>query len=505
VVALVEATDDPYAESDLGVFSSQFGLPPCTTANGCFTKATPEGQPGIDPQGYWQAEISLDIQWVHAIAPSAKILLVEAKTQNLSDIVAAIDYASAQPGVHQVSMSWGFQELSNDSTLDSHFQVSGVSFFASSGDCGWYNVDCVANGAHISWPAVSQYVIGIGGSNLSVDAQGNVLSEVAWSYSSGGPSAYFAEPSYQVGFQSYGVRGVPDASYNAGAGVPIYDTPGGGWNSVGGTSAGTPQWAALMAIVNSKRSIPLSSGYGGAVSTLYAAAEGSSYSLDYRDIIKGNNANGHGNLCGAKCKATVGYDLVTGLGSPLANSLVPFLAGLPSSVTSYSVTFSESGLPSGTPWSVVIDGTMAHSGTSSQIVVSGLTQFDITYAVPAVGCKSGCQYAPSPSSGSLQPATQRSVGIVFTKQYYLTVSEVNTGLGACGALFPTSGWYQAGSTVPLTAKWTAGCTWQGWVGTGSGSYTGKGTVIGYTATASVTMSGAIGETGTFTCKSYCQL
>lgn len=506
VVAIVDAYDDPSAESDLGVFSSQFGLPPCTTANGCFTKATPGGQPTTDLG--WAEEISLDIQWAHAIAPSAKILLVEAKTGSLGDMLTAIDYASAQPGVHQVSMSFGLGgEFSNDTAYDTHFQVSGVSFLAASGDCGWSTGGFYCDpGADIEWPAVSPYVVGVGGTVLNVTAQGNVQSEVAWTYSSGGLSAYVTKPSYQVGFQSYGMRGIPDVSYNAGTGVSVYDSLDSGWISLRGTSAGSPQWAALTAIVNSERSVPLSSGPGGADIALYTAATGSNYGPDYRDITSGSNGNGY--KCGNLCRALAGYDFVTGLGSPKANSLVPFLAGL-SLPTSYSVTFSESGLASGTSWSVVTGGNV-YTGTSSQIVVSGVSQFEITYSVPIVNCNSGCRYTPSPSSGNVEVALQTSVGIVFTPWYYLTVTEVNQGLGACGALSPVSGWYQGGSTVPLTAKWATGCTWYGWAGSGPGSFTGKGTITGsptagYTATASITMNGVISETGTFYCKSFCQV
>ena len=177
-IAIVDAYDDPAIAGDLATFSTQFGLPPCTTTNGCFVKAKPQGNPGFS-QG-WALEISLDVEWTHAIAPGARILLVEAKTNSFSNLLGAVDYAARQSGVHQVSLSWGGSEFSSEATYDNHFQVAGVSFFASSGDSG--------NG--VIWPSVSPYVMGVGGTTLNVDSSGNVLSEMAWSGSGGGISRY---------------------------------------------------------------------------------------------------------------------------------------------------------------------------------------------------------------------------------------------------------------------------------------------------------------------------
>jgi len=316
VIAIVDAYDDPNIENDLNVFSAQFGLPSCTTANGCFIKAMPQGKPRSD-QG-WALEISLDVEWAHAIAPGAKILLVEAKSNSLSNLLAAVDYAVNQAGVHVVSMSWGGSEFSGETSYDYHFNVAGVAFFASSGD----------SGHGVIWPAASPYVIGVGGTTLNVDSFGNVISETAWSGSGGGISAYEQEPIYQVnyGINSNGKRGVPDVSYDANpnTGFAVYDSFGyqgqKGWFEVGGTSAGAPQWAALLAIVDSGRSTPLSSINFEVSIAIYNAATGSVYSLNFRDITSGTNGN-----CGTLCTASKGYDFVTGLGSPLANNLVPYL------------------------------------------------------------------------------------------------------------------------------------------------------------------------------------
>lgn len=309
-IAIVDAYDDPNIQNDLTKFSTQFGLPSCTTTNGCLVKATPQGKPHSD-QG-WALEESLDVQWAHAIAPGAKILLVEAKSPSFGNLMGAVDYATSK-GADQVSMSWGGSEFSSELSYDSHFNKNDVSFFASSGDSG--------NGTN--YPAVSPYVVAVGGTTLNVDSLGNVSSETAWSGSGGGISLYESEQSYQTnyGISTNGKRAVPDVSYDANpsTGVPVYDSFGyqgsKGWFQVGGTSAGAPQWAAATAIVNSARSVPMSSSSFGTETLLYQAATGTDYANNYRDITSGSNG----------FNAKTGYDFVTGVGSLLSNDLIPYL------------------------------------------------------------------------------------------------------------------------------------------------------------------------------------
>src|SRR5712692_11771447 len=203
-VAIVDAFNDPNIQSHLNTFDSQFGLPTCTVSNGCLTIATPQGAPRTN-RG-WALEISLDVEWAHAIAPGAKILLVEAVTNSFANLFGAVDYASAR--AHQVSMSWGGSEFSSEVSSDSHFQVSGVTFFASSGD----------GGHGIIYPSASPLVVSVGGTNLNLDSSGNLLSETAWSGSGGGISKDETEPSYQTTYPipaTGGFRGNPDVSYNA--------------------------------------------------------------------------------------------------------------------------------------------------------------------------------------------------------------------------------------------------------------------------------------------------
>ena len=314
-IAIVDAYDDPNAESDLKTFSKTYGLPDCTTANGCFSKVFASGSKVRADQG-WSLEISLDVQWAHAIAPGAKILLVEAPNNQLSSLMSAVDVAVSK-GAMVVSMSWGSSEFSGESGYDNHFSKAGVVFFASSGDSG-----------STSYPAASPYVIGVGGTTLRLDSTGNLISaETAWSGSGGGRSAYENEPSYQ---SSYGItttggkRGIPDVSYNAdpNTGVSVYDSVGyqgqKGWFVIGGTSAGSPQWAALAAIA--APAVPDGNAlYNAASTTTTDPTTGKTeYALNYRDVTSGSNSGGY--------SSGSGYDLVTGLGSPLANNLISYLA-----------------------------------------------------------------------------------------------------------------------------------------------------------------------------------
>jgi subtilase family serine protease len=324
-IGIVDAFDDPDIEADLGVFSAQFGLPACTTGNKCFTKLFAGGRQPIGNTG-WGTEMSLDVEWAHAIAPDAKIVLVEATSASNANLFAAVDVAVAN-GANVVTMSFGGGESAGETQYDSHFTVPGVVFFASAGDGG--------NGAE--YPAASPYVVGVGGTTLSIQSSGAYIGETAWSCNrplgcailggtGGGQSTVEIEPSYQDGVQTSSFRTVPDVAYDAdpATGVPVYDTYGGGaWLQVGGTSMASPQWAALMAIVNSSRvaadkNVMNTSSANNVFTALY------SLTASLHDITSGKNGD-----CGAQCTAGVGYDDVTGLGSPVANTLIPALVALP--------------------------------------------------------------------------------------------------------------------------------------------------------------------------------
>ena len=218
IIGIVDAYDDANAESDLAVFNAQYNLPPCTSSNGCFRKIYGGSKRPV-ANANWALEISLDVQWAHAIAPKATILLVESTTNSLADLLAGVD-AAVRGGASVVSMSWTVGEFSSESRQDNHFVSSGVTFLAASGDAG--------SGA--AYPASSPDVVGVGGTALTLDDSGNYLSEVAWSGSGGGTSAYEREPLYQsllgIPNNARGYRGAPDVSYNANpaTGFAVYDS-----------------------------------------------------------------------------------------------------------------------------------------------------------------------------------------------------------------------------------------------------------------------------------------
>jgi len=212
-----------------------------------------------------------------------------------------------------VSMSWGGDEFAAEANYDSHFHKPGVSFLASSGD----------NGNGVSYPASSPYVLSVGGTTLALDAAGALTkTEKGWQGSGGGISAYEKQPSYQsaLSLATGGMRATPDISADGDpqTGVAVYHAgSGGGWYTVGGTSASAPQWAGVVAVADSLRPIPLATSAKDR-SFVYGAAVTSG---NFRDIKSGKNGT-----CGAHCRAAAGFDLVTGLGSPLLSSLIPVLA-----------------------------------------------------------------------------------------------------------------------------------------------------------------------------------
>jgi subtilase family serine protease len=288
-IAIVDAYDNPNAEADLNKFSGQFGLPTCTTASGCFRKVDQKGgtkYPRFD--GGWALEIALDIQWAHAMAPAANILLVEASTPSFTNLLAAEDYATSK--ANYISNSWGASEFSGEASYDSHFNRPGKSIFVSAGD----------NGLPAEYPSSSPYVISVGGTRLT-KVSGSWV-ESAWTDGGGGCSLYENANSAQSGYSGYaqvacaGKRATPDVSLNAdpASGVSVYMSSKyqgqpGGWYAVGGTSASSPMWAGLSAVT------------AGPVDarTVYGS------SITFRDITSGNNG----------APAVTGFDLATGRGS----------------------------------------------------------------------------------------------------------------------------------------------------------------------------------------------
>ena len=293
-IAIVDAYDDPNAESDLAVYRSQFGLPACTTANGCFRKVDQSGGTHY-PRGNqgWAEEISLDLDMASAICPSCKILLVEATTNAFSNLTAAVDRAAAM-GATVISNSYGGSEYSGEVSDQSHYNHPGIAITVSSGD----------NGYGAEFPASSQYVTAVGGTSLTKASNSRGWTETAWSGAGSGCSAYIAKPSWQTD-AGCARRTVADVSAIAdpNTGVAVYDTyrlhPG-GWLVFGGTSVSAPIIASVYAVAGNTSSIT----YG-------------SYPYSHRtalfDVTSGSNGS-----CGGTylCTAVSGFDGPTGLGTP---------------------------------------------------------------------------------------------------------------------------------------------------------------------------------------------
>ena len=335
-IAIVDAYNAPTIVNDLAVFDQQFGLnaPPSFSV---MNQAGGSSLPSTDTG--WAGEISLDVEWAHAIAPMANIVLVEANSASIQDLIAAVKTARSISGVSTVSMSWGGSEFesfngaefSNQTLLDKYFTTpgghQGVTFIAAAGDTGVYQ------GAQ--WPATSPNVLSVGGTSLyTSDQAGSYNTEFSWSGTSGGFSLYENQPAYQsVAAAGAGVRVSPDVAYDAdpNTGFAVYDSTAdqgfSGWQEVGGTSAGAPQWAGLIAIANQARAAAGKGTLDGATGTLptlyslYSApgtAGYSNYTSYFNDVI------GSGRFRGG---ATPGYDIFTGLGTPKVGPIVSALAG----------------------------------------------------------------------------------------------------------------------------------------------------------------------------------
>jgi Ricin-type beta-trefoil lectin domain/IPT/TIG domain len=346
-VALVDAYDDPNAESDLAVYRSQYGLPACTTANGCFKKVNENGEasplPPTEPPGDdWATEESLDIDMVSAACPLCHIDLVEGNTNSFDDLGTAVNAAVAL-GAQYVSNSYGGGDFSGESSLDIYYNHPGVAITASAGDDGY----------GVSYPAASPDVVAVGGTSLN--STGSGYTETVWGSSSGGEgtgsgcSGYESKPSWQTD------SGCTDRTDNDVAavadpntGVAVYDTyDQGGWLVVGGTSASSPIIASVYALAG----VPSSGSYPAE----YVYEQHTSSNIN--DVTSGAD----GTCTPAYlCTGEVGYDGPTGWGTP--NGVSAFKA--PSSTSAPVVTgvSPTSGPPAGgTP--VTITGTNLTGGT----------------------------------------------------------------------------------------------------------------------------------------------
>ncbi|MES2298100.1 MAG: putative Ig domain-containing protein [Pseudomonadota bacterium] len=428
-VYIVDAYHDPNMATELAAFNTQFHLPACTgrqatalplgaastsacelvtaysTAAGGFAASAP----AFDAN--WAIESALDVQWVHAIAPLARIVLIEAGNNSINELLGSIQLANAMgPGV--VSMSFGANEASWTSIAEPVFAPANMSYVAATGD----------SGAAVSWPAVSPKVLAVGGTTLTYSS-GPTRSEVGWSRTGGGTSVYTATPAYQnssvPGLGSVAHRTVGDVAFNAdpatGQYVAVIRSGSStiSWLSAGGTSVSAPQWGAMLATANALRAQASRPVLGAPHTMLYGQIAGNSlnYASAFADIVTGSDGT-----CAA-CFAKTGYDQLTGLGSPNGASMLNFLSGavvnLPPTVTaaaingtagtalSFSISarganplsYALGGAPSGmtvgsstgtVSWAAPIAGSysVTATATDSRTALSGSAVYTVTIVPP---------------------------------------------------------------------------------------------------------------------------
>jgi Bacterial pre-peptidase C-terminal domain/Bacterial Ig-like domain len=385
-IAIIDAYDDPkfvsrsstlpvnqdsaFLASDLHQFDVQYQLP---EPPGFFTKLDQTGgtnYPATDPSGAgnpngnWEYEEALDVEWAHAIAPMAKIVLVEAindlDLNTTPNLFKAAQYAGGTLGAQVISMSWGDTEWSGELSNDSNNFVQpvghGVTYVAASGDTGQPSL----------YPSYSPLVLSVGGTTLNQDFfTGAYSSEDGWSGSGGGPSQYEVEPNYQKAVVPSSMslvngknwRTTPDVAFDADpeTGISVYDSynglsTGGPWWQVGGTSYSAVAWAGMIALTDQLRAnkgLGSLNGPSQTLPTLYKLS-----ASDFHDPVAGNNGYAAG----------PGFDMVTGRGSPIANMLLPDLANqanlqvvastpasgasVATSPTQFTITFSDAVNPS---------------------------------------------------------------------------------------------------------------------------------------------------------------
>ncbi|MFZ6678764.1 putative Ig domain-containing protein [Undibacterium sp. Tian12W] len=402
-IYIVNAKHDPNIVAELNAFNQKFGLPACTvksiaanatlplaaasSAAGCefsVVFSTSAGSMSSSTPAYdsgWATEIALDVQWAHATAPLARIILIEATDSSMSNMVGGIRLANAMgPGV--VSMSFGSSEGSWTAGVESTFTTAKMTYLAASGD----------NGPAVEWPAVSPNVVAVGGTSLTYS--GSSRTEVAWANTGGGVSAYTATPAYQnttvPGMGAPARRTVADVSMNSDPNTGQYVavmTPGSStvnWVSAGGTSLATPQWAGIIAVANATLVQAGKTVLGAPHAVLYnkISSVPGSYASVFADVAKGSNGS-----C-TVCTAKTGYDQLTGLGSPNVNGLLSALSGTvianPPAVTSASIN-GQVGTALSFTVSAIGDNALAYTLSGNPAGMSVSSAGAVTWAAPVAG------------------------------------------------------------------------------------------------------------------------
>jgi subtilase family serine protease len=515
-IAIVDAYDDPNVEADLGTFSSLYGLPQCTTANGCFRKINQSG--GTTPpaaNASWSLEIALDVEVAHSICQNCKILLVEASSASVGNLATAENRAAAS-GATVISNSWGAFEFSGETTYESAFNHPGIAITASTGDDGY----------GVQYPAASRYVTAVGGTTLNLNPDGSWSSETAWSGAGSGCSRYIAKPAWQTD-PTCTRRTVGDVSADAdpNTGAAVYDSVTyqgeSGWFQVGGTSLASPLIAATYALAGNAASLNAGSAPYANPSALH-------------DVASGSNGS-----CGGSylCTATSGYDGPTGLGTPnglgafggaggsppppppqqpdfslgISPSSSTVTAGTNASFTltvgsiagfSSEVDFTQSGLPNAVfaPASVTGSGSTTLTVTTSGVTpgsypftISG-TSGSTTHTASGTLVVQAQQPPPPPAQGDFSIAVSPgSVAVLPSSTSTYSVTVTPTG-GFSSPVTLSTSTLPAGSSAsfspdPATSSSTLTLT----VGSGAGGRFGSRIVITITGT-----SGSLSHSTTLT-------
>jgi Putative Ig domain len=433
-IYIIDAQDDPNVAAELATFNQTFGLPTCSvtaispsaalplpaaattgctfsvvhsTASGGMTSSVPSYDSG------WATEIAIDVQWAHATAPLARIILIEAPNSSNNDLVAAVALADAMgPGV--VSMSFGSPEGSWTASVDSTFTVAANSYVAAAGD----------SGAGVNWPAVSSHVLAVGGSSLTYTGTAP-RSEVVWSGTGGGVSEYTPTPSYQtsavpdMGTPAH--RSVSDVTFNADPTTGQYIVvlaPGAtsaNWLSAGGTSLATPQWAGILAVTNALQTQAEKARIGDPHAKLYGiSTQSTEYASAFYDITRGSDGSCRG------CFAEIGYDQPSGIGTPNVTNLFSELVAAPAPAAPVVPTITPAQPP------VVSSATVTGwDGTALTYTVSVTDSNPVTFTLS--GAPSGMKLS---TAGILTwPAP-----VTGTSSVTVTARDTKTGLTGQGVL-----------------------------------------------------------------------
>jgi subtilase family serine protease len=416
-VAIIDAYDDPSAESDLAAYRSQYGLPACTTANGCFKKVNQNGQTSPLPTGDtgWAGEISLDVDMVSAVCPSCHILLVEASVPSTADLGTAVNTAVSL-GAKYVSNSYGGSEDGSEATYDAqYFSHAGVAITASTGDSGY----------GVSYPASGKGITAVGGTSLNRASNTRGWSETVWSGAGSGCSGSVAKPSFQTNLTTgCAKRGEGDVSAVAdpATGVAVYQTYGGsGWAVYGGTSASAPIIAGVYALAGTPGATDSPNAYP------YA------HPGNLFDVTSGKNGS-----CGAPmCTAGAGWDGPTGLGTP--NGTAAFTAG----GSTGGVTVANPGNQSGSTGSTVSLQLSASGGTAPYTWTA--TGLPTGTSINSAGLISGT--ASTAGTYNVSATAKDSAGRTGSTSFTWTIG--SSGGGCSGQKLGNPG-FESG-----TAPWTA--------------------------------------------------